>query len=99
LCRDGEACIAEHELPPGTIVTARGETVRLEMPSYLITRPEAEALLLAEWERDQAVAALDQAEGPTGVPVATVVAIASGSAVIAAAIGIMVGFFLAGGGG
>jgi len=57
-----DRAVAEHELPPGTTLIVRGEEVRLEVPSYLITRQEAENLLLAEWERDQAIAALEAQE-------------------------------------
>ena len=43
----------DHEIPAGTY------TVLFPEPSYVLGRPRAEDLLLAEWERDQAVKALE----------------------------------------
>lgn len=43
----------EHEIAAGTW------TLTIEEASYVISRPRAEDLLLAEWERDQAIAALE----------------------------------------
>lgn len=85
--------IAEHELPPGTTITVGDDTVRLEVPSYLITRTEAEDLLLAEWERDQAVAALE-AQEPEPFPWATVLAVVGVATVVSFVGGAALGLYL-----
>lgn len=46
----------DHEIPAGTHIILTVE------PSYVIARPRAEDLLLAEWERDQAIKALESQE-------------------------------------